>query len=83
MEHGIDYDDRLGNNIPGKITLPVTDADHCARLCAEEAACKVWTVNQDTLYCYLKTSTSGRRPDANAISGSKACGGKPLPCPSH
>ena len=80
MEHGFDY---LGNDISGKIYIPMSDPDHCARMCAEEPACKVWTANLVMQKCFLKTSAGGKTPKVSDISGTKECGGKPPLTPPH
>ena len=61
-----------GNNIPGSMSYqPSMSA--CQQSCAEHAGCYYWTWGRGAGECYLKTSSDGRQPTSDYVSGTKDC----------
>ena len=58
------------------VTNPTTQesAQACAEHCAASEGGRFWTYNKENKACWLKTSDSKKKKQANAISGSRACG---------
>ena len=63
--------DFAGNDL--KKVETIQSAYECACACKEFAGCSVFTWNAKNKNCYLKTSKKGRRPIADAHSGSVDC----------
>jgi len=61
-----------GNNVEGRSSIQTDGPMECARLCAEEPACKGWTLNVNSNKCWLKTSNASRGSNKNWVAG--------LPC---
>ena len=70
QENNIDY----GGNDLDSLGTWVDNVAGCNTLCLQTTSCTHWSVNVNTLVCYLKTSDSGRVPKDDIISGNK-CGG--------
>merc|ERR1712061_323806 len=69
-EDGIDYS---GHDIPGE-RKTTANSQECADFAASITGGLYWTFNKEAKMCFVKSSNSGRRTDADAVSGNRQCG---------
>merc|ERR1719265_2110493 len=66
MEQNTDY---KGNDLNPRSPLPTGSPDGCCAACQNTTGCSVWTYDTVQDFCYLKTSSAGRRTYTDRISG--------------
>ena len=64
-----------GNNIPGQPSYQPSESA-CQQACAQHDGCSYWSFGSASEACYLKTSSAGKEPAANYVSGTKDCNDK-------
>merc|ERR1712228_533671 len=69
-EDGIDYS---GHDIPGE-RKTTANSQECADFAASITGGLYWTFNKKVKMCFVKSSNSGRRTDADTVSGNRMCG---------
>ena len=67
IEYNIDY---RGNDI---VNMVVDTHQACADFCASTPGGLFWTFGVD-MWCYIKSSSSGRKTNQETTSGNRKCG---------
>ena len=69
MEEGFEY---VGHDVAAFSNVP--SYEECAKYCFNSSDCKVWSYQNESGYCYLKSNDRNRAAVGGTISGTKVCG---------
>lgn len=75
----MEFDTDFWTMMPAADKIPkIVAAEDCSKLCADNAECSVWTLDNDHLLCFLQRLKTNEEPvrkvKAGWVSGSRPCG---------